>query len=212
MMALPPTLRLFLSRKLFTIFIGAVAALALASGASAGTIDPGVYLLSDHGSGNKGVHYGLRVDDLGDKLFSTELGVAEVLLTWNGGTTATIEGTIHDNDNGDIWDLIYNLSGITSDAGGFDAPTGSGFLTDPNDPLNPIEITGKKNGDGDAFIFRADGHRIDGDNDTPVGRGWLLPDGSTDDFLVRGALVPEPSALLLYSVGVLVAGIAIRRR
>jgi hypothetical protein len=34
-----------------------------------------------------------------------------------------------------------------------------------------------------------------------VGRGWILPPGSTDDWLVRATLVPEPGTVLLLGLG-----------
>ena len=76
-------------------WIAAVASLVLFLGpgvASAGTILPGDYFLLDHGFGDLGPAYGLRVDATGD-IFSVELGSASVILSWDGGTTATIVGT-----------------------------------------------------------------------------------------------------------------------
>ena len=72
-------------------------------------------------------------------------------------------------------------------------------------------LTGEQNGSGFAFLFLADGHRIDGDDSTPVGRGWLQPPGSTDDWLVQAALIPEPGTGLLLGLGLTALG-ARRRR
>ena len=60
-------------------------------------------------------------------------------------------------------------------------------------------LTGLQNGSGFVFVFLADGHRIDGDSDTPVGRGWLQGSG-TNDWLV---MVPEPGTLFLLGSGLL---------
>jgi len=191
----------------------AVALLVVGPGASsAGTIaSPSIYRFLDHGEGNQGSDYGLRADSLG-KLFSVELGGAEVLLTWDGGDTASIMGTLFDPDEGELWDVEYELSGITSDAEGFDATDGTGFLIDPDDPDTPIEINAKQDGSGIGFTFRADSHRlVPDDGMVPVGRGWLLPDGTTDDWLVRGEfVVPQPATGMLLAVGL--AGMAVHRR
>ena len=199
-------------RALFSAVAVAVLVVVGPGASDAGTIvSPSIYRFLDHGDGKQGPDYGLRLDSLG-KLFSVEMGGAEVLLGWDGGDTASIMGTLFDPDSGQLWDVEYEVSGITSDAEGFDATAGSGFLTDPDDPGNPIPMTGKQNGSGIAFTFRADGHRLEPeDSMVPVGRGWLLPDGSIDDWLVRGEfVVPEPTTVLLLAMGLTV--IAFRRR
>ena len=100
---LMPTLRLS-SRplpygKLLAIFVSSIAALALASGASAGPIVPGTYQLFDHGDGGLGPDYGLRVDALESELgisevyFSFEQGGASVTLTWDGSVGAGSSAT-----------------------------------------------------------------------------------------------------------------------
>ncbi len=172
----------------------------------AGVMGPGVYQIHDHGYGNLGPNYGLRVDAL-SKTFSTDLGGASVTMTWNGGATATISGLLHDNDNADLWAVEYTITGITAvGTSGFTATGGSGTLTDPL--LNVTVLTSEQNNVGSAFDFLADGHRLPGDNDTPVGRGWLLPPNSVDDWLIRGELIPEPGTLALLAAG----GLMIARR
>ncbi len=61
-----------------------VLALPLALSANAGTILPGTYQLLDHGFGDLGVAYDLRVDAIGE-VFSAELGSADIILDWDGG-------------------------------------------------------------------------------------------------------------------------------
>ncbi len=186
----------------------------LAPGSStAATIVPGTYQLLDHGSGNLGPAYGLRVDDIG-VVFSVEIGAANIILTWDGGTTATITGTLNENalgGNGGVgptWTVSYMLTGVSVVAEGFVATGGTGTLTNPFAVVT--NLTGEADGSGNVFEFLADGHRISGDNDTPVGRGWLLPPGSTDDWIVRGVLIPEPGTALLTCLGL--AGLAMLRR
>jgi hypothetical protein len=183
--------------------------------AQAGTILPGQYRLLDHPDGNiSPPPYGLRVDALG-LTFSTELGGANVILDWGGGATASIIGTMF-SSSGDIWDVNYLLSGITAAPLnlGFSAAVGFGTLTDPLS--NVTVLTGDTNGSGSVFDFLADGHRLGahpafGDADSPVGRGWLLPAGSTDDWLVRAVPIPEPGTALLLGLGLAVLSRRVRK-
>ena len=201
-------------QKMCAFWLALGVTLGLAGSVQAGTILPGLYQLLDHGDGNLGPAYGLRVDSIGE-VFSVELGGASVTLDWDGGTTATISGTLNENTlggNGGVgptWTVNYTLTGVVAvGTQGFTATGGSGVLTDPF-AVDTV-LTGETDGDGFAFIFLGDGHRISGDNDTPVGRGWLEPPGSTDDWLVRAVLVPEPGTALLVSMGLL--ALAARRR
>jgi len=75
-----------------------------------------------------------------------------------------------------------------------------------------VDLFGKSDGN-DAFRFLSDGHRLAGDNDSWVGRGWLLPNnmmGDTNDFLFQGALVPLPAAA--WGGLAMLGGIAAARR
>jgi hypothetical protein len=124
-----------------------------------------------------------------------ELGGAEVILDWNGGPTAQILGKAYDNDTGELWDVDVELTGVISQNDGIVAIGSSGTVTDPLN--NVIVLTGKQNEDGHAFLLLPDGHRLPGDDDSPVGRGWFLPDETVDDFLVRTERVPEPTTFAL---------------
>ena len=205
-----------------SLLVGAVCSLGAL--ASAGTISPGVFELLDHPDGNltnSQGPYGLRLDSQdpppgNGPTFSVEIPAGVVTLTWPGGSTATIEGVLHNNFTGQEWDLTYDLTGVSMVSNGFVASGGSGSLTalalagPDSDPIGTvITITGEQNNGGDAFVFRADGHRLSGDNATAVGRGWLDAN-STNDVLFQAIQtstfeIPEPtSALLLVSAGLLV--------
>ena len=198
--------------KALAVFAAAVSitlSLAFSSLASAGTIVPGVYRLLDHGDGKLGTNYGLRVDFL-SATFSMEIGGAEVLLTWDGGNSATLIGTIFNNSTGEIWELDYLLTPVTAvGTMGFTSTAGAGTITDPSN--NITNFIGKADAGGDVFAFLADGHRISGDSDSPVGRGWLDFEG-INDFLVRAEVVPEPGTGLLLSLGLLGLAVSGRRR
>ena len=180
-----------------------------ASSASAlGILLPGSYTLLDHGDGNLGPDYGLRMDSLGE-LFSVELGGASVTLDWDGGVTATITGELHNNTTFQLWDVSYTLTGVVADGAnaGFRATAATGTLTDPSSVVT--NLIGKADGTGFVFAFLADGHRIDGDTTTPVGQGWLLPPDSTQDWLVRAEAAPEVATWLL--LGSALAALGLRR-
>ncbi len=175
-------------------------------------VPAGTYILGDHPDGALFVSpntsgpngpYGLRVDSLPGEpgpTFSVEQGGAEVLLSWDGGSTATITGQVRHNLTLELWDVEHVLTGVVADPGGmgFRATGGTGNLS-----LNGVEQTsweGKQDGSGFAFLFLGDGHRLDGDNDSTVGRGWLNLDG-TNDWLVTASPVPSPSAFILFGTG-----------
>ena len=87
--------------------IGLAFTFALSSPASAGTILPGLYQLFDHGFGNEGSDYGLRMDSL-DAIFSVQLFGAEVRLFWDGVDTAQISGTLH--KRGEAADRLWQVA------------------------------------------------------------------------------------------------------
>ncbi|MDW3094069.1 MAG: PEP-CTERM sorting domain-containing protein [Gammaproteobacteria bacterium] len=184
--------------------------LSASSLANAAQVTPGQYLLLDHPDGalfkSDGVPYGLRLDDqanfgtggngsVGAKTFSTQANGVSAILDWDGGTTATITGTLNRNSNDSVWDVVYTLTGVSAVAGangGFVATAGSGTLTNGSDQ---IILAGVLDG-SDVFRAFGDGHRLPG-NSEQVARGWLSPNGSTNDWLVQLTPVPVPAALPL---------------
>ena len=194
----------------FTWLLTCLAFLLMTVPATAGTILPGQYFLLDHPNGAiSPPPYGLRMDSLG-YTFSAELNGASLVLTWNGGNTADIAGTLWNNQTAELWTVDFELTGVTAVAGnlGFRSTGGTGSLTDPL--LNAVSLTGKQDGSGSAFTFLADGHRLAGDSDSPVARGWVQGSG-VNDFLTRAIPVPEPTTALLLGLG-LISLAAHRRR
>lgn len=173
--------------------------------AHSGTILPGQYLLLDHPDGAiSPPPYGLRMDSLG-YTFSSELAGASTTLTWNGGVTAQITGTLWNNQTSEIWSVNFEITGIVAEPGnlGFTATGGNGSLIDP--ALNVVALTGKQDGSGSAFTFLADGHRLAsypayGGPDTPVARGWIDASG-VNDWLIIAIPIPEPGSGLLFASG-----------
>lgn len=197
----------------FAALLVAIAALGfgvLSGPAHAGTILPGQYQFLDHPDGSLSPPpYGLRMDSLG-YTFSVELGGALTTLTWSGGSTAQIAGTLWNNQTSELWTVDFEITGITAEPGnlGFTSTGGNGTLTDPT--LNVTTLAGKQDGSGSAFTFLADGHRLAGhpsygDADTAVGRGWIDAPG-VNDFLVIATLIPEPGTGLLLGLGLALLG------
>jgi len=189
-----------------SLVFAVIAVVLFAAGNSqAGTILPGQYFLLDHPDGTiSPPPYGLRLDYLGITL-STELNGASTVLSWDGGTTATISGTLWNNQAAEMWSVDYTLTGVSAAPAnlGFSAVAGSGTLTDAS--LNVIGLTGLQDGTGSAFDFLADGHRLGshsgyGGSQAAVGRGWLTGAG-TNDWLVLATPVPEPGTALLFGLG-----------
>jgi len=199
-------------------------------GASAGGLDIGVFQLNDHpGGGENPPPYGLRLDGiLGAGIATLSLDFYnDTILTVhdNGGAlsiniSGTLYGGLVDNLGGYISANTYDVdftytvgvNGVSNgwDVNGFDVGNiGTVTNTDTNDVTT---IYGKPNDLGLNFAFLADGHRLDGDNSSWVGRGWVTDqaDGSDPyagfrDWLFTATEVPAPGALALLGLGGLIS-------
>lgn len=204
---------------------------ALSALASANTVAPGNYFLLDHPNGALSSDYGLRLDILdppsgNGPTFSTTLGGARVTLSWDGSGTATISGTIFNNETGNLWSITHVLSGVTATGSGFTATGGTMTVNvAAADQLlygATVYTFYSVPAGGDAFIAQGDNHRCGNTQDCGplIARGWLNiagagvagNDGSIDDWLVQLRPVPLPAAiwLLLATLGVFRVG-ALRR-
>lgn len=184
-----------------TLICAALASATFASGSLAGDTIPQTFDLFDHPSGAVNPQaYGLRLDGVnsgnpmtfsfGDSQANSTMTM-QVVELMGGGIEVRMFGTVTGNsasggtDLGSFaLDVTYTVTGNETD-GWEDGGTGNG-----------VTLSGKLSA-GDTFRFLSDGHRIGGDSDTWVGRGWVIPDGvmgSTNDFLFQGALVPLPAA------------------
>lgn len=197
--------------------------------------------LFDHPGGSVNPQaYGIRLDGFpngsGDNpaTFTFENGggsTVQLQVIDNGGNIdIRIFGTVNGNSaNGGTdygtWDLDVTYSSVNAFGGdgGWDTNTEAaiGALT-PNDAtatgvgVGSVGLASKSNGSR-SFEFDNDGHRIDGDSTTWVGRGWFMTGygNDTSDFLFTARvapppLVPLPTGVAMATVGL--AGIGLRRR
>jgi len=200
---------------------------------------PGTYKLFDHPDAyfyetyGSNYPYGLRMDSLDggyDKksTFSVEQTPADIMLMWDGGSTATLAGKVRRNNySNDVWDVSYTLTGVTSFADpndGWYATGGAGTLSMGS---TVVTLTGKQDmTTGYAFVFANDGHRCNNEpfpcaSNAIVGRGWMEGSGANDWIFIAekkpgdggggDGEIPEPGTLALFGLG-LVGLRQLRRR
>ncbi|MFK7759662.1 MAG: PEP-CTERM sorting domain-containing protein [Phycisphaerales bacterium] len=198
--------------------------------ASAGGLVIAQYELSDHPDANLNPPpYGMRLDNVigaGAATLSFDFhGDSLLTVTDNGGDlsiniSGTMFGGVVDGMGGYVsatsYAVDFNYGALVNNFGGGWAVNGvdaanTGTVTnlDTNEvfTLNTTTI-----GDGTAFAFLPDGHRLDGDDSTFVGRGWMTeetdgtdPLGGTRDWIFTATKVPAPSSVALLGLGGLVA-------
>lgn len=214
----------------------AIAAAALLAGTTTASANiVAEFQLGDHpGVAIPDRDYGLRYDNLsynyGDEFrggddvtgratFSVE-SLSDVILTVidNGGDldiqiTGTLYGGPIDGSN-DVFATVTNLyTDVEAVANGWVARDEGivGTLDFLDDSFIDESMNAKQNGDGLSFLFLADGHRLDGDDSSYVGRGWFdgASKGHTRDWIVTGHPVPAPGAAVTALAGL---GLIARRR
>ena len=173
-----------------------------------------IYLLGDHldaalFQSDPLSPYGLRFDAAPPSGNGPTFSVGTNLGGLGGATTimwdplnlaagASISGTLERNDDGTFWTVAYTLSDLTAaEFGGFKATSGSGSVAEIGGAMRSIALASTMDEFGVAFEFEDDGHRLDA-SDGWVGRGWVLPKDSTNDWILTGVLVPIPAALWLF--------------
>lgn len=207
----------------------AVVATAVASLSSAAT-----FKLSDHPDGNaQPPIYGLRLDGLfggsGDVTFSFDTAQG-VFLTVAGGQI-TISGVVELVETSGSSPALGTLFDVNFTYRDNVAADSTGWVVDPGDPDNNGTLVSQSDPTlaftlidapttGNSFDFHPDGQRITGDSSTWVGDGWLdvfdsagnQVNGSPQDWLFTGTLIPLPSAAGLAFAGLAGLGASRRRR
>lgn len=208
--------------------VGACALLgATAMTANAGGLVIGQFALHDHPDAYEAPPpYGLRVDNIigsGLSTLSLDQFSDTVLTVYDDG------GNLSININGTLWggevsgnayvspeaytvDMTYSI-GVNPDFGGwlvtgFDSAN-AGTITRVSDNMS-WDIFGMPSMTGAVLHFRPDGYRLDGDDSTWVGRGWITDqsDGSDPlqgarDWIFTATVIPAPSTGLIALTGVL---------
>lgn len=207
----------------------AIAALALT--ATAASADVFEFAMSNHPDGAVAPpFYGLRVDNMfGNGRINTfsidHVGDSLLTVTEDGDDISILmEGTLFGGGDGgdahvnpELYTYTFEYTeGVTKTSEGWKVvgtpEANGGTLTRVSDGAE-FDFTTKANGSGVAFIFEADGHRIAGDSDSWVGRGWVMSEGNprsgaTQDWLFTAEVVPAPGTVALGAMG----GLLVTRR
>ncbi|MFI4896475.1 MAG: PEP-CTERM sorting domain-containing protein [Phycisphaerales bacterium JB059] len=224
------------------LFLAPILVGTYASIASAGLTTVAEFLIQDHPNGGLvDPTYALRLDGaygLNEVTFSANvynnlnMVISEDDMT--GQIFIDIAGTLHGGeDTGAGWDSPFDIE-VDFRYEANVVTTADGWAVDGFSALNNGTITrldtmetvtwyaledasGANGPAGRTFTFGADGWRLDGDDSSWVGRGWLTTnsDGSpishgSQDWIFTAIKVPAPSGLALLAMGAL--GAARRRR
>lgn len=202
-------------------------AMMAAAGASAGIIAE--FDLFDHPNGKESPPpYGLRFDGLfgGTDIVTFSIDSfanSKLVIEDNGGNleihiTGTLFGGTVDGLGGYIAGEAWNyhfayVDGVMAVADGWMVNTtnptsNAGTLTNVGDPGMIIDFFGKGNANNTQFLFLSDGHRLDGDDSSWVGRGWVTDlangnDGLTRDWLFTATPTPGTAVIALSGIAML---------
>jgi hypothetical protein len=208
-------------------FLAATALTAFAGTALAGGTLIAQFDLQDHPDANENPPpYGLRVDGIiapGTATLSINQFSDTVLSVFDDGgiLSINIQGTLWGGGvsggsyiSAEAYEIDMNYVVGVSDlfggwnVSGFDAMN-AGTLTRVSDNTE-FEIYGMPNLVDNVLNFRPDGYRLDGDDDTWVGRGWITDqidgtdplDGERDwIFTAIDREIPAPGAAALLAMG-----------
>jgi len=220
--------------------LAALVAVSIAGSAIAGETVVAEFEINDHPNGGLvPPQYALRLDDIfGDyQATYSSATFADATLTVlqdaGGNFLIDIAGTFHGGeDAGGDWIDPYDVSvsmryaaDVIETANGWQVNgfttlnSGTFTRTDTNESVTLYGLDSMSDSDGpigSTFVLAADGWRIDGDDSTWVGRGWLTDNadgtptsGRAQDWFFTANLVPAPGSLALLGLGGLAA---VRRR
>ncbi len=188
------------------------------------------FSLDNHPDGNAAPPaYGLRMDGMMGAI--TVFSFIDVQLTvtdntMNGGDISmSISGLVEGGEvvggvfaDPELYNLNFNyISNVEEFNGGWRVlGVNNALNTGSITPINgdAEDVFPVVDNDNNAFIFAPDGHRLDNDNTSWVGQGWLTTNQNgqdspgTQDWLFTGTLIPAPGSAALLALG----GIAAARR
>ncbi|MEZ6242136.1 MAG: hypothetical protein R3B57_03755 [Phycisphaerales bacterium] len=223
------------------LFLASMSVGVCACAASASVVTLAEFALNDHPGGNLvPPSYALRLDHafgISNLTFSADTYHNATLVVTqdmnSGQYFIDIAGTFHGGeDTGSGWNNPFDLEvdfhyevNVAAIADGWEV---NGFSALNNGTITRLDtmvsqtwygledVNGDNGPAGDVFKLAADGWRIDGDNDTWVGRGWLTPNsdgshiagGGSQDWIFVAKEIPAPSGVALLGL----AGLAATRR
>ena len=220
---------------------GSMCLCSLSAHAGTGLTIVAEFAIDDHPNGGLfPPPYALRLDEVFGDINATYSAATfgnatlTVLQDNAGGYVIDIAGTFHGGrDIGGVWmnpydvdvSMQYAANVIELSNGwqvnGFSALNSGTFTrldTNESVTLYGMESMSASDGPiGSTFVFASDGWRIDGDDSSWVGRGWMttnddgtMGSGLAVDWLFSARVIPAPGAMAMLGLGGLVA--ARRRR